>query len=192
MYATAMRLTGDCGLAEDLVQESALRALRFRDRYQRGTNFKAWILTLETNLFRQRYRRDRRRSEILLEEDKRFLYDGCQSSSLRERSESPENYYLRSNLSDEVLRALNAVSDDYRLVVWLCDVEGLSYREIAEIVDRPVGTVMSRLHRGRKLLKDKLSINIKKTKSPDGAWKSGQVNGEQNIEKPHVINGGRS
>ncbi|MEZ4271210.1 MAG: sigma-70 family RNA polymerase sigma factor [Myxococcota bacterium] len=156
MYRVALRYTRDPTRAEDLVHDTAVRALRFRDRFELGTNFRAWIYTVLTHTFFHRHRRLKREHEILdgvsREDVDRQLY----SEKARQDSTNPENAYLENMLSDDVLSALDSLSEDFRVVVTLCDLEGLSYKEIADALDCPVGTVMSRLYRGRRILEKKL------------------------------------
>ena len=156
LYRAAMRYTRDPQRAEDLVHDTVVRALRFRDSFKMGTNFKAWIYTILTNTFIHKYRRQQREREILNGAHRADVEQRLHSDSAREAARSPENTYLRDMLSDDVLKALDSLAEDYRTVIVLCDLEGLSYKEIAEVIDRPVGTVMSRLYRGRRILEDKL------------------------------------
>ena len=152
MYGVALRYTRDPSRAEDLVHDTVVKALRFRHRFEMGTNFKAWIYTILTRTFIHRYRRQKREREIL-DGYSRFDVDGqLYSEATRESSRAPEAVFMRNMLSDDVLAALDSLSEDFRAVVVLCDIEGLSYKEIAETLDCPVGTVMSRLFRGRRLL----------------------------------------
>ena len=136
LYAAALRLTKNQRDAEDLVQDTYLRAFRFFDRFERGTNIKAWLFKILTNTFINRYRR-----------------------SVKERSlvDGPEQHFIDRLLSDDVLEALDAVPIDFRMAVILADLQDFSYREIADILDVPVGTVMSRLFRGRRLLQKSLA-----------------------------------
>ena len=156
MFRVALGLTRNPMQAEDLVHDTAVRALRFKDRFELGTNFKAWIYTVLHHTFIHRYRRQRRERE-LLEGATRHDVDGqlCSESS-RAAARDPENAYLDHMLSDDVVNALGALPEDFRTVVTLCDLEGLSYKEIADVIGRPVGTVMSRLYRGRRQLERRL------------------------------------
>lgn len=156
MYGVALRYTRNPQRAEDLVHDTVVRALRFEDRFEMGTNFKAWVYTILTRTFIHKYRRSKREREILdgaSRGDVRALFH---SETTQERLRAPEEAYLHNVLSDDVLEALDSLAEDFRAVVVLCDIEGLSYKEIAEVVDCPVGTVMSRLYRGRRLLERKL------------------------------------
>jgi RNA polymerase sigma-70 factor (ECF subfamily) len=131
LYAAALRMTRNEKDAEDLVQEALLRAYRFFDTFEAGTNCKAWLFRILTNVFCNQYR-ERERENVVMTE--------AESSSAN----------LEQFLSVE--RALAAVPPDFRLAVVLADLEDFSYKEIAEIMDCPAGTVMSRLYRGRKIL----------------------------------------
>jgi len=156
MYGMALRYTRNPALAEDLVHDTVVRALRFEDRFEMGTNFKAWVYTILTRTFIHKYRRSKREKEILSAANGGEVKGFFHSEAVQEALNSPESTYLRNILSDDVLAALDGLPADFRAVVMLCDVEGLSYKEIAEVVDCPVGTVMSRLYRGRRLLERKL------------------------------------
>ncbi len=156
MYRVAISLTRNPMQAEDLVHDTAVRALRFKDRFELGTNFKAWIFTVLHHTFIHHYRRKKRERE-LLEGATRFDVDRQLCSEKNSHAAlDPENAYLEHMLSDDVVRALESLPEDFRTVVTLCDLEGLSYKDIADIVGRPVGTVMSRLYRGRRILEKRL------------------------------------
>jgi RNA polymerase sigma-70 factor (ECF subfamily) len=151
LYGAALRYTRDARDAEDLVQDTVLTAYRFFDRFEAGSNCKAWLFKILTNTFINKYRRRVREREVreqLVEDEAPSLI----SEQNREASKDPERFLPSNLLSEDVRRALDAVPSDYRMAVVLCDLEDFSYKEIAEIMDCPVGTVMSRLHRGRRLL----------------------------------------
>ncbi len=156
LYRVALSLTKNPVLAEDLVHDTCVRALRFKDRFEMGTNFRAWIFTVQHHTFIHRYRRKKREREILEGATRGDVQHQFTSDQARAKAMDPENAYLDSLLSDDVLVALEAIPADYRMVVTLCDLEGLSYKEIADIIEAPVGTVMSRLYRGRRLLEKRL------------------------------------
>ena len=156
MYGVALRYTRDPQMAQDLVQDTIVRALRFQDRFEMGTNFKAWIYTILTRTFIHKYRRSKREREILDGASRGDVTARFHSEKSRVASNAPEATYLHNVLSDDVLHALDDLPEDFRTVVVLCDIEGLSYKDIAEVIDCPVGTVMSRLYRGRRLLEKKL------------------------------------
>ncbi len=157
LYGTAMRLTRNPRDAEDLVQDALLRAYRFWGQFEQGTNCKAWLFKILTNTFINRYHKARRDQELALQvaaEDD--VNESVVSQEAHERSRDPEGAIVRGMLSDDVLRALDSLPTDFRLAVVLCDLQELSYKEIAEVMDCPVGTVMSRLFRGRRLLQKQL------------------------------------
>ena len=156
MYGVALRYTRDPQMANDLVQDTVVRALRFQDRFEMGTNFKAWVYTILTRTFIHKYRRSKREREILGGASRADVTTRFHSTKSQQASQAPEATYLYNVLSDDVLHALDDLPEDFKTVVVLCDVEGLSYKEIAEVVDCPVGTVMSRLYRGRRILEKKL------------------------------------
>ncbi len=153
LFGAAYRLTRNPRDAEDLVQDALLRAYRFWDSYQQDSNCKAWLLRIVTNTFINEYQRKKRSREVLdaaaAEQDST---DGVLVQASAADRQSPEKVLLERSVSDDVQRALEALPDDFRTAVVLCDVQGLSYKEIADIMSTPVGTVMSRLFRGRKLL----------------------------------------
>jgi RNA polymerase sigma-70 factor (ECF subfamily) len=153
LYGAAYRLTRNPRDAEDLVQDALLRAYRFWDSFQQDSNCKAWLLRIVTNTFINEYQRKKRTREVLdaatAEQD---TTDGILVHADANDKLSPERALLDRSVCDDVQRALEALPDDFRTAVVLCDVQGLSYKEIAEIMQCPVGTVMSRLFRGRKLL----------------------------------------
>jgi RNA polymerase sigma-70 factor, ECF subfamily len=156
LYRVALRYTREPAAAEDLVHDTAVRALRFRDRFEMGTNFKAWIYTVLTHTFIHRYRRAKREREVLEGAGREDVARQLRSERARTAAAHPENSYLEHLLSDDVIAALDSLPEDFRLVVSLCDLEGLTYKEIADAVGCPVGTVMSRLYRGRRLLERRL------------------------------------
>ncbi|MFL5248425.1 MAG: sigma-70 family RNA polymerase sigma factor, partial [Myxococcales bacterium] len=152
----ALRLTKNDRDAEDLVQDTFLRAYRFFEKFERGTNMKAWLFKILTNTFINRYRR-RVKERTVVEGAARE--QSSEKFIVRETAESavnPEQYFFDKLLSDDVLRSIDGLPVDFRLVVILADLQEFSYKEIAEILDVPVGTVMSRLYRGRKLLQKNL------------------------------------
>jgi RNA polymerase sigma-70 factor (ECF subfamily) len=155
LYATGLRMTRDPRDAEDLVQDTMLSAYRFFNKFEPGTNCKAWLFKILTNTFINKYRkrvREREVRDVIDHEDTPSLM----SEDVAEASRDPEGTMIGSLLSDDVKKALEAVPYDYRMAVVLCDLEEFSYKEIADIMDCPVGTVMSRLHRGRRLLQKSL------------------------------------
>jgi RNA polymerase sigma-70 factor (ECF subfamily) len=153
LYALALRMTRSPSEGEDLVQDTVLKAIRARDQFEPGTNMRAWLLRILTNAFINRYRRSGLERTVLEGPDADPLADGWISSATLEAMRDPESQALRPVLEAEIRDALDALPADFRLVVLLSDVEELSYKEIADIVGCPIGTVMSRLHRGRRMLK---------------------------------------
>ena len=158
LYGAARRMTRNAADAEDLVQETYLRAYKGYDRFAEGTNLRAWLFRILTNLFINEYRRRKRRpNEVDFgETDTLYMYRGLGGGELARRSRSAEDEMLDGVTSAEVRHAIESLPDSYRVAVLLADVEGFAYKEIAEILDIPIGTVMSRLHRGRKKLRESL------------------------------------
>jgi RNA polymerase sigma-70 factor, ECF subfamily len=156
LYAAALRLTKNPRDAEDLVQDAILRAFRFFDKFERGTNIKAWLYKILTNTFINRYRRNTKERNIV-EDERDSVQDRLVSRDSADAAENPERAYLDRMLSDDVLRAIDSVPVDFRLAVILADLQDFSYKEIADILDVPVGTVMSRLFRGRRILQKQLA-----------------------------------
>lgn len=157
LYGAAYRLTRNPRDAEDLVQDAILRAYRFWDSFEEDSNCKAWLFKILTNTFINAYQRRKRGREVLSAAmAEQEAIDGVlvQERSLRQRT--PEELLVDQSLSEPVERALASIPSDFRVAVVLCDVEGFSYKEIAEIMECPVGTVMSRLYRGRRLLQKQL------------------------------------
>ena len=158
LYSAAMRMTRNAADAEDLVQETYLKAFNAYERFETGTNLKAWMYRILTNSYINAYRKKQRRpdeSDIVDIEDL-YLYrrlGGAESAVL---SRSAEDELLEMFGEDEVKLALEDLPEHYRMPILLADVEGFAYKEIAEILDVPIGTVMSRLHRGRKQLQKRL------------------------------------
>jgi RNA polymerase sigma-70 factor (ECF subfamily) len=149
LYGVALRMTKNEGDAEDLVQETVLRAYRFFDSFEAGTNCKAWLFRIMTNLFCNRYREREREQEIL---DEVESSDANLGQFVGGGPRDAESALLGRMLSRDVERALTEVPTEFRLAVILADLEDFSYKEIAEIMECPAGTVMSRLYRGRKIL----------------------------------------
>ena len=156
LYAVALRLIRSPTDAEDLVQDTLVRALRARTQFEPGTNMRAWLLRILTNAFINRYRRGGLERSILDGPDADPLTDGWVSSATLAAMRDPESIALRPVLEAEITHAIDTLPEDFRLAVLLSDVEELSYKEIAEVMGCPIGTVMSRLHRGRRLLKAQL------------------------------------
>ncbi len=153
LYAAAMRLTRNPSDAEDLVQETLLKAFRAYHTFQEGTNLKAWLYRILTNTFINSYRRDARRPQEVELGELQDLYLYRRLVTANEGStRSAEDQLLDGLVEADIKRAVEELPENYRLPVLLADLEGFSYKEIARILDIPIGTVMSRLHRGRKAL----------------------------------------
>ena len=159
LYGTALKLTKDEQNAEDLVQETMLKAYRYFDKYENGTNCKAWLFKIMHNTFINRYRKSKKRKEYLVDDDNH--------RSIQERAEAPEQHPFVGEFEDqedlffkmfgdEVKEALADIPMHFRMVVLLADLQDFAYKEIAEIMDCPIGTVMSRLYRGRRMLRERL------------------------------------
>ena len=156
LYRTALRLTHVPADAEDLVQETYLKAFRAADRFQAGTNLRAWLFTILHNTARNRAR-DLARSTVTADSDAVERADEQAGTWARAGSPvTPETLLLRDTLTPDLQAAVEALPDAFRQAVWLRDVEEFSYAEIAEMLAIPVGTVMSRISRGRRLLFDRL------------------------------------
>jgi RNA polymerase sigma-70 factor, ECF subfamily len=158
LYSAALRMTRNPADAEDLVQETYLKAYRGFGSYQQGTNLKAWLYRILTNTFINRYRAAKRRpDETDLDDVEDFyLYRRLGGLEGARASRSAEDELLDVLTESEVREAVESLPENFRLAVLLADVEGFSYKEIAEILDIPIGTVMSRLHRGRRALQKRL------------------------------------
>ncbi len=154
LYNYAVRMTGDPEDANDLVQETYMKAYRFFDSFEKGTNCKAWLFRILKNSYINRYRKESKEPDKVDYDEIKEFYHTVKHSSL-DSNDMQEKWYGEL-LDDEVERALESLPEDFREVVQLCDIEGFTYEEIANMVDCPIGTVRSRLHRGRKILREKL------------------------------------
>jgi RNA polymerase sigma-70 factor (ECF subfamily) len=157
LYTAALRMTRNAADAEDLVQETYLKAYRAFDSFSEGTNLKAWLYRILTNTYINAYRAARRRPEVSDVEDVEDLYLYHRLAPGDGAGRSAEEEVLAGFTDDEVKEAIEALPDIFRIAVLLADVEGFSYKEIAEITDVPIGTVMSRIHRGRRALQKTLA-----------------------------------
>jgi len=157
LYSAALRMTRNPADAEDLVQETYLKAYRGYERFQEGTNLKAWMYRILTNSYINRYRAKQRRPDEtdISDVEDMYLYRrlGGEQSDV---GTSAEEAFLNSVTDSTVKAAIEALPENFRMAVLLADVEGFAYKEIAEILDIPIGTVMSRIHRGRKALEKQL------------------------------------
>jgi RNA polymerase sigma-70 factor (ECF subfamily) len=154
LYATAMRLTRNRADAEDLVQDTVVKALRFQSRFERGTNLRAWLYTILHNTWRNRVR-DTAREAVDVDSDR--IEQLASTVDGPTEFETPERTLLRATMDVDLREALDELPEAFRQAVWLRDVEEFSYAEIAKMLDVPIGTVMSRISRGRRLLFEKLA-----------------------------------
>jgi RNA polymerase sigma-70 factor (ECF subfamily) len=154
LYNYALRMTNNGDDADDLVQETFMKAYRFWDKYEKGTNIRAWLFRIMKNSYINRYRKETKEPDTV-------DYDKIQNYYSSIRAESADANDLQEKifgglLEDDVAQALETLPEEFRTVVILCDIEGLTYEEIAQFVDSPIGTVRSRIHRGRKMLRTTL------------------------------------
>jgi len=152
LYNTAYRMTRNAEDAEDLVQETYLKAYRYYDKFEEGTNFKAWLFKIMKNTFINNYRKKQQVPALSDFADIEESFETQVNEDAAPKIKNPEEELLENVLDADVQQALDKLPPDYRMVVLLADLEGFSYKEIAEILEVPVGTVMSRLYRGRRLL----------------------------------------
>jgi len=158
LYSTALRLTRKPQDAQDLVQETLLKAYRAYERFEAGTNLKAWLFRILTNSYINVYRYKKRRpNEVDVDDSETmFLYHKLRGSNAEDVTRSVEESFIESITDEDISQALEQLPDQYKEVILLADIEGLSYAEIADMLEIPDGTVMSRLHRGRKALQKAL------------------------------------
>jgi RNA polymerase sigma-70 factor, ECF subfamily len=178
LYSAALRMTRNPSDAEDLVQETYLRAYRGFGGFKDGTNLKAWLYKILTNTFINTYRAKKRRpDETELDDSEEYvLYRRIGGLEAAAAERTPESEVLDAMPDELVKEALEALPEQFRMAVLLADVEGFSYKEIAEIMDVPVGTVMSRLHRGRRQLQSRLMDYARERGLvPAGAGPAGQA-----------------
>ena len=158
LYSAAMRMTRNPADAEDLVQETFLKAYRAYNTFEEGTNLKAWLYRILTNTYINKYRKESRRPsqvELGAVEDL-YLYRRIGSEESADAGRTTEDLVLEGLVESDIKRAVEELPENFRVAVLLADLEGFSYKEIAEILDIPIGTVMSRLHRGRKAMQKRL------------------------------------
>ena len=146
----ALKMTNDFDDCEDLLQDTLLKAFRFFDNFEKGSNAKAWLFKIMQNSFINNYRKKNKQPFEVDYDDVQNFYEGIKSEEIITQHYQQDAF---SNvLDDEIIKALAILPDDFRTIVFLCDIEGYSYKEISDFVDCPVGTVRSRLHRTRKIL----------------------------------------
>ena len=153
LYGTALRLTRRAADAEDLVQDTFLKAFRASDQFERGTNLKAWLFTILHNTYRNMRRHDGRNP---VDVDSEVVE---QAMDVAGQDQTPEQLLTRATLDADLQAALDALPEAFRQAVWLRDVEEFSYAEIARMIDVPIGTIMSRISRGRRMLFDRLAAS---------------------------------
>ena len=172
LYSAAMRMTRNPADAEDLVQETFLKAYRAYHTFEEGTNLKAWLYRILTNTYINKYRKDSRRpSEVDLGSvEDLYLYRNIGSEESAEAARTTEERVLDGLVESDIKKAVEDLPENFRLPVLLADLEGFSYKEISDILDIPIGTVMSRLHRGRKAMQKSLwEYAVKRGLVPEGA-----------------------
>ena len=157
LFAGALRLTRCAAEAEDLLQETFMKAYRAFDQFEPGTNCRAWLFRIQKNTFINRYRRKKREYEIVYGVEKTAVEHTFMNLSTRMAASNPEYRVTDQQFGDEVLKALEKVPEHFRSVVLMSDIDELSYKEVAEKLSIPVGTVMSRLFRGRRILRQELN-----------------------------------
>ena len=150
VYNFALRMTGDEDDADDLVQETYLKAFRFFDKFEKGTNCKAWLFRILKNSFINDYRKTTKEPKKVDYDDVQNFYENIKADEVE--TQHYEEDAFSNLLDDEISKAISELPEDFRTVVILSDIEGFTYEEIADFVDIPVGTVRSRLHRARKML----------------------------------------
>jgi RNA polymerase sigma-70 factor (ECF subfamily) len=156
LYAAALRYTKNPEDARDLVQDTYLKAFNSFHQFEEGTNLRAWLYRVLTTTFINTYRKDQRRPQLASGELEDWQLAEAQSHT-SDLGKSAEMEALENLPDSDIKRALQEIPEEFRIAVYLADVEGFSYKEIADIVEVPAGTIMSRLHRGRKLLREKLA-----------------------------------
>jgi RNA polymerase sigma-70 factor, ECF subfamily len=154
LYNFALRLTTDPNDAEDLVQDTIVKAYRFFNSYEKGTNAKAWLFRILKNSYINNYRKKSKKPQEVDYDEVSTFYETVRAE--RTDTSDLEDKMYRELMDDDITNALEELPEDFRTVVLLCDVEGFTYEEIANMLDVPIGTIRSRLHRGRNLLKVQL------------------------------------
>ncbi len=161
-YNFAFRLTLDEDDAHDLVQDTYLKAFRFVDSFQEGTNAKAWLFRILKNSFINDYRKKNKQPSKVDYQEVEQAYNSEEDAPQTSNTTDLRVEVLQDMIGDEVATALNSLAIDFRTVIILCDIEGFTYEEMSKILDIPIGTVRSRLHRARQILKEKLKSYAKK------------------------------
>lgn len=160
MYNFALRLTSDPSDAEDLVQDTIVKAFRFFSSYEKGTNAKAWLFRILKNSYINNYRKQSKQPNQVDYDEVSTFYETIRAE--RTDTSDLEDKMFRDLIDDDISQALEELPEDFRTVVLLCDIEDFTYEEIANMLDVPIGTIRSRLHRGRNLLKAQLMEYAKK------------------------------
>jgi len=155
LYNFALRLTSDPNDAEDLVQDTIVKAYRFFSSYEKGTNAKAWLFRILKNSYINNYRKKSKQPQQVDYDEVSSFYESIRDE--RTDTSDLESIMYRELIDDDISNALQSLPEDFRTVVLLCDVEGFTYEEIANMLDVPIGTIRSRLHRGRNLLRNTLN-----------------------------------
>jgi RNA polymerase sigma-70 factor (ECF subfamily) len=156
LFGVALRMTRRPADAEDLVQDTLFKAMRAQHQFEVGTNLKAWLVRILTNTFINKYKRGVLEKSVLGSDQVDPVSDGWTSAAALSALRDPESHMLRPMIADEISDALDDLPEDFRMAVLLVDVQELSYKEAALALGCPIGTVMSRLHRGRRMLKSRL------------------------------------
>ena len=158
LYGTALRMCKSQDQAEDLIQETYMRAVRFHNKFEPGSNLKAWLFRMMTNLFINSYRRRQRTLEVQHGHQRLDLLERMTPDDQLMAATAPQEYFFEKFFSDEVVCAIEDLPHNYKMVLLMADVNDFSYAQISQILDIPIGTVMSRLHRGRKILRAALYL----------------------------------
>jgi RNA polymerase sigma-70 factor (ECF subfamily) len=187
LYAHGLRLTRSPSDAEDLVQDTFVKALRFYDRFERGTNLKAWLLRIQFNSFVNKYRRRAKENSIAESMSHEPAGEATMGRGALRALLDPHSAMLRPVVSAEIQAVLEQLPEDHRTVVILADVEELSYKEIAEIMSCPIGTVMSRLHRARRTLQEKLAEHAQSIGLGLAKNESGKAAEDTNADEPQPV-----
>jgi len=177
LYYLALKFTKDEAKASDLVQDTYLKAFANYKKYREENNLKAWLFKILTNTFINDYRKKRRENLIMDYNDNENMYYNWLEESVKKDSVSPEDKYFFKKLGEDIQKEIDALPDNFRMMILYADVYELSYKEIAEIIDAPIGTVMSKLFRARKMLQAGLYQRAKEMGILKGKKKN-KVNGK--------------